>query len=119
MTMNKKQLIESMRQRLGSDDRWALRALVRIYRNQTREEQACEHTLLRNGIGFSGPDSEILSSFARQYLQRGRLSERQMIILRRKMPSYAKQIVSAADATRLEAFFCGSCHTQSAYSGAA
>lgn len=112
--MTKQQLLENMRLRLASDDRWTLRALVRIYHNQTSDEQASERTIERNGIGFSGPDSEILSSFARQYLQRGRLSDRQMVILRRKMPSYAKQIICAADTARLEAAFSGTGYTQSA-----
>jgi hypothetical protein len=118
VAMTKRHLIENMRQRLASDDRWALRALVRIYHNQTAEEQASEHTIERNGIGFSGPDSEILSSFARQYLQRGRLSDRQMAVLRRKIPSYAKQIVKASDTDRLTAAFSGSCYTQSTYAHA-
>lgn len=112
--MTKQQLLENMRQRLASDDRWALRALVRIDQNQTTDEQASERTIERNGIGFSGPDSEILSSFARQYLQRRRLSDRQMLILRRKMSSYAKQIICAADTARLEAVFSGSRYTHSA-----
>ncbi len=37
-TMSKKDLIEHLRQRLASDPRWALRALIRIYQNQTADE---------------------------------------------------------------------------------
>ena len=60
-------------------------------------------TIEHNGIGFSGPDAEILSSFAQQYQRRGTLSPRQMNLLRRKMPSYASQVARAADTTRLMA----------------
>ena len=60
-------------------------------------------TIEHNGIGFSRPDAEILSSFAQQYQRRGALSPRQMNLLRRKMPSYASQVARAADTTRLMA----------------
>ena len=112
--MSKKDMIEQLRQRLASKDRWALRALMRIYQNQTADEQNSETTIERNGIGFTGPDAEILSSFARQYQRRGSLSERQMIILRRRIPAYARQIVQCTDTTRLEHAFCGTCYTHTA-----
>ena len=105
--MIKKDLIEHLRQRLASDPRWALRALIRIYQNQTADEQAHDATIERNGIGFSGPDAEILSSFARQYLRRRSLSPKQMNVLMRKIPSYAGQIARCSDNTRLEAAFSG------------
>jgi hypothetical protein len=112
--MSKKDMIEQLRQRLASNDRWALRALMRIYHNQTADEQCREATIERNGIGFTGPDAEILTSFARQYQRRGCLSERQMIILRRRIPAYARQIVQGSDTTRLEAAFSGASTTQAA-----
>ena len=110
--MSKKDMIEQLRQRLASNDRWALRALLRIYQNQTADEQNSESPIERNGIGFTGPDAEILTSFARQYQRRGCLSDRQMIILRRRIPAYARQIVQGSDTTRLEAAFSGSATTQ-------
>jgi len=112
--MSKKDIIEHLRQRLANNDRWALRALVRIYQNQTADERCREATIERNGIGFTGPDAEILTSFASQYQRRGRLTEKQMMILRRRIPAYARQIVSHSDTTRLEAAFAGNCHTQTA-----
>jgi len=117
--MSKKDMIEQLRQRLTSNDRWALRALMRIYQNQTADEQCRETTIERNGIGFTGPDAEILTSFARQYQRRGCLSPKQMIILRRRMPAYARQIVQCTDTTRLEHIFCGTCYTHTADSQSA
>jgi len=112
--MSKKDLIEQLRQRLASNDRWALRALMRIDQNQTADEQCRETTIERNGIGFTGPDAEILTSFACQYQRRGGLSERQMIILRRRIPAYALQIVQGSDTMRIEAALCGTAITQAA-----
>ena len=102
-SMTKKELIAALKERLATDDRWALRALKLVYRNQTAYEQATQQTIEHNGIGFSGPDAEILSSFAQQYQRRGTLSPKQMNVLRRKMPSYAGQVMRAADTERLMA----------------
>ena len=52
--MSKKGMIEQLRHRLASNDRRALRALMRIYQNQTDDELYCEATIERNGIGFTG-----------------------------------------------------------------
>jgi hypothetical protein len=112
--MSKKDMIEQLRQRLASNDRWALRALMRIYHNQTADEQNSESTIERNCIGFTGPDAEILTSFARQYQRRGSLSPKQMIILRRRIPAYARQIVQGSDTTRIEAALCSTETTQPA-----
>ena len=102
-TMTRKALLAALKERLAQDDRWALRALTVVYMNQTADEQRVQQTIEHNGIGFSGPDAEILSSFARQYQQRGSLSPRQMHVLRRKIPSYAGQVARVADMTRLTA----------------
>ena len=101
-TMSKKALVEQLRLRLVSNDRWALRALLGIYKNQIADEQTRDATLECNGIGFTGPDAEILSSFARQYQRRGCLSPKQMAILHRRILAYARQIVQHGDTMRLE-----------------
>ncbi len=92
----KKDRIAFIREMVGNDARWAVRALLRIYEDQTAEEQAVGHTRVHNGVGFSGVDGEILSSFAEQ-VQRGRtLSAKQMAIVFKKMPRYARQLEAAA-----------------------
>ena len=101
LTMTKKALLAELKRRLATDDRWALRALTLVYRNQTADEQHAQATIEHNGIGFSGPDAEILSSFAQQYQRRGRLSPKQMNLLKRKIPSYARQVARVADMARL------------------
>jgi hypothetical protein len=96
----KKDRIAFLREKCASDARWALRALLRIYEDQTAEEQAVGHTRVHNGVGFSGVDGEILSSFAEQFQRKGRLSPKQMAIVFKKMPRYAKQLEAASTVTK-------------------
>jgi len=92
--MNKAEIKSLIQSKLSTNATWAVRGLVRIYGLQTEEEQSCGDTFVSNGIGFSGCDAEILSSFATQ-VQKGRtLSEKQMAIVFKKMPRYWRQIVS-------------------------
>lgn len=81
-----------LKNKLGSNKDWALRALVRIYEKQTLSEKATQNTHELNGVGFSGADAEILSSFAEQYQRKGFLSEKQMALVLKKMPRYWGQI---------------------------
>src|SRR6056300_1106739 len=93
-----KKLIKSyLRDKLANSDKWALHCLEVIYDNQTPLEKGLENTREENGIGFTGVDGEILSSFAKQYLNRGSLSEKQMVIVRKKAPKYWKQVLELCD----------------------
>jgi hypothetical protein len=68
------------------------RALIAIYNGQTQQEKVSQTTVEDNGIGFSGVDAEILTSFAEQFLRRQFLSPKQRAILAKKMPKYAGQL---------------------------
>jgi hypothetical protein len=68
------------------------RALIAIYNGQTQQEKVNQTTVEDNGIGFSGVDAEILTSFAEQFLRRQFLSPKQRAILAKKMPKYAGQL---------------------------
>jgi len=95
----KKSRIAFLREMLASEVRWAIKGLVTIYDYQTAEEQNAGHTHDHNGVGFSGADSEILSSFAKQVnAKRFAGSEKQMNILFKKIPKYAKQLDTIAQA---------------------
>ena len=86
-----------IRDNLERDANWCIRGLTRIYERQTADEQNCGDTIVHNGIGFNSTDGYILSSFAEQ-VNRGRtLSEKQLGILCRKMPKYARQLMNIAD----------------------
>lgn len=84
--------IATIREKLESDARWALRGLLRIFANQTADEQAHEETNHENGVGFTGADAALLSSFAKQ-IEAGRtMSPKQMYLIHKKMPKYARQL---------------------------
>lgn len=78
---------------LSRNDKAVKRALLLIYDYQTEEEKSCEETVEDNGIGFSGVDANILSSFARQLKEKEWLSSKQMEIARKKMLKYSGQIL--------------------------
>lgn len=99
--------IEYMRERLHTDDRWCVKGLLTIFEYQTADEQRTEQTREHNGVGFTGVDGELLSSYAKQVIGRGGsnlikqkdftilrvLSKKQAAILKNKMPKYARQLV--------------------------
>lgn len=89
----KYQRIQLLKDKLSSDANWAMKGCQRIFEYQTRDEQNTDSTRELNGVGFSGCDAEILSSFAKQ-INAGRFvgSQKQMKILFAKMPKYSKQL---------------------------
>ena len=100
--MTKKLQAQLIKKKLGENPSWAVRAMVRSYERQTADEQATAQTTEHNGIGFSGVDAEILTSFTQQWAARGWLSEKQWQILLRRMPRYWRQIIEIANPKRLE-----------------
>lgn len=99
--ITKEQQKEYLRLKLSTDPSWAKAALLRIYGNQTEAEQISEDTKELNGIGFTGPDAQILSSFANQLLTKRFLSDKQMSILMTKIKKYWKQILDISDIDKL------------------
>jgi len=100
ITLREKQ--EFIQGKLRTDQKWALRALEVIYARQTAQEKASDQTIEDNGVGFSGVDAELLSSFAKQYQERGFLTLKQMEYLHRKIIKYWRQILGMCDATKLQ-----------------
>ena len=99
----KKARIAFLREMLACELRWAIKGLVTIYKYQTEDEQRVGDTCEHNGVGFTGADGEILSSFAQQVnAKRFAASEKQLNILFKKMPKYAKQLDIIAQ-SKLEA----------------
>jgi len=99
--ITKTQIQQYLKTKLGSDPRWAKHALLKIFEFQTAEEKSIEHTRENNGIGFTGVDGEILTSFAKQLERKGYLSPKQMNLLFKKIPKYWKQILSISDEDKL------------------
>lgn len=106
-TRHELELIEFLRRKIGSDDRWALRAMNRVYDSQTDDEKEAQSTSHINGIGFNGLDANIMSSMRESYEKYGRLTPKQMAVVKKIMIKYAKQIFSAdyCDKDKLEAIY--------------
>lgn len=98
----KTEIEQFVRTKLASDQVWATKALVRIYReNQTSSEHASHTASVDNGIGFTGVDAEFLSSLAEAYIRWGKLTPKQLPFVFKKMPKYWKQVVAMSDTTAL------------------
>ena len=94
----KKAQLEWFRDTLAENGAMAYDALLTIYAMQTADEQAMEATTESNGIGFGAYDAEILSSFAKQLIGKrekygatARLSDKQLVLLHKKIVRYARQ----------------------------
>jgi hypothetical protein len=82
-------LEERMKMWLLKDDEFMLLCLRYLYAQQTRIEQECGETYVKNGRGFTAFDAEFLSSIAAQ----STLSQKQLHYARLKMVKYAGQLV--------------------------
>lgn len=92
-SMNKLDILSQLQVKLATNERWAVRALHRILQEQTADEQQNADVKHTNGVGFRAMDAMILTSFAQQHARRGSLSPKQMAIVHRKMPRYARQLI--------------------------
>ena len=90
--ITKAALVEFLRKMLTTNEVWATAALMRIYDNQTDSEKNAEETIVDNGIGFTGGDARILTSFAEWYKSHGWLSPKQMKWVYAKLGKYAGQL---------------------------
>lgn len=85
------------------------RALVAIFRNQTRAEQSSQATMVQNGIGFAKPDARVGSIGARQFEAKSKLQE--WVVRIWCLPAkdgyprickYANQLQAIAEAKKME-----------------
>ena len=93
---SKSQLVEQMKKQLETRADIRAKALLRIFENQTRDEQRTESTNHYNGIGFTGSDARFLTSLAKQFKYKGYLSPKQDAILARKIKKYAGQLIEGS-----------------------
>ncbi len=85
-----------VRDKLATNNEWLVRGMMALYARQTEDEKTAENTKYLNRRGFNSADSEILTSFAKQWERRNWLSDKQMGILKRKMAKYAGQLARIA-----------------------
>lgn len=88
---------EHLRDLINFSDKIVEKAVMTIYQYQTKEEQGYDTTIDSNGVGFNAVDAEILSSFARQLFDGKHLSNKQIMLARKKMTKYAGQLTYLAN----------------------
>ena len=91
--MSDKELEALFRQKLAENPKWARRALLALYDEQTEEEQEDPTIHQSNGRGFSPNDQEFLTSLAQQARREETFSAKQLGWLHTLLPKYAKQLV--------------------------
>lgn len=82
---------------LENNDKAVLRAVIRIYENQTLEEKNNKSTIDENGIGFSSVDAYFLSCMALKIKKGIRLSKEEFAITKNKIKKYSKQLTNIAN----------------------
>lgn len=85
---------ETIQSLLDTNDDAVIRAMKKIYTKQTADEKKYQDTHIYNSVGFSGSDANIMSSFTEYYEKYGKLSPKQMVIARKKMKKYWKQLLN-------------------------
>ncbi len=86
-----------IKEKLETDDKWVTRGIAAIFEKQTYSEQQSDSTNENNGVGFTGVDAKILSSFAKFYNRKGYLSPKQLVYGRKKIKKYAGQLAKIAN----------------------
>lgn len=108
--------IDFLKDQLTRDDRLIMRTLIRIYNNQTQDEQRTKDVKIHNGIGFRTMDAKILTEYVNTAVHRGAitrlankeapfqlesvLSPKQAAFLKRVMPKYARQLLREIKASQ-------------------
>jgi hypothetical protein len=84
-------------EKISTDVKWLIRGLLALYQRQTESEKSTATTDASNKMGFSVFDAELLSSFAKQVLNGDTLSQRQIDVIRRRLPKYVNQLTKIAN----------------------
>ena len=91
----------AIRAQITSRPEAAARAMMKIFANQTEDEKRVEATNHHNNVGFNGTDAKILTSFAKQFAKKGKLSDKQYSLLMKKIGKYAGQLTKQAIANNV------------------
>lgn len=90
-------------QLLNTNDKAVARAVFVLNQRQTISEQSSEHTINRNGVGFTPADARMGSSMAKFYGRNGYLSPKQVAYWRKpnargvpRICKYAGQLLEIA-----------------------
>lgn len=81
-----------------TNDKVLYGALKNLYNCQTADEQSSAETTHANGAGFNALDAEFLTSVSKFLLKNGYLTDKQKVIVRKKLVKYNKQLTRLANA---------------------
>lgn len=93
----KKERREKVKVLLLTNDKAVLRAIIAIYNRQTEDEKTQDSTKHENYIGFCANDAPIMSLYAKQIQQYGGLTKEQLVIARKRISRYTRQLADLAD----------------------
>jgi len=89
----KKELLEFLKMMISTNDKWAIRALERIYQGQEADEIDDKETKHLNNIGFSGHDAPILTDIYKSYKEHNdHMTPKMLDLVKKLMKKYAGQI---------------------------
>ena len=89
----KKELLEFLKMMISTNDKWAIRALERIYQGQEADEIDDKETKHLNNIGFSGYDAPTLTSIYKSYKEHNNhMTPKMLDLVKKLMKKYAGQI---------------------------
>ena len=91
--LTQKQWKAELQDLILNNDTALYRAIICIYENQTAAERAYELSVAENGVGFNKYDAEVMTRMAKQLKRVGRLSDKQKVLARKRMPKYWKQLM--------------------------
>jgi len=86
--------------KLTTDIAWMFKGLTVVYNNQTADEQRAEVTSNHNRKGFTPADAHFCCSVAKK-INKYPLSEKQLFVLRKRLPKYWKQVYNICDKDKL------------------
>lgn len=97
---------EMIKDLIFKNDVAVYRGIVAIYERQTQDEKLDPGAHHHNGVGFSGIDAGIMSSFAEQIIRfnndknpkyKNPLSPKQLELARKKIARYSRQLAEIAN----------------------
>ena len=88
---SKQAAVQAIRNATRTNTAFAFQVLNRIYQNQTKNEQDLQGNQIKNNQGFNCVDAEICSSLVEQLAKKKFLSDKQIAVLHKVLPKYAKQ----------------------------
>lgn len=89
---------DEIKRLVQTNDTMLYRSLLKLYSEQTADEQAQGETRERNNRGFNGTDAHILSNIAEFLKRTGFLTDKQKVLVRRKLVKYNRQLTRLANA---------------------